>query len=191
MNTRFRLVFSVIAVSLLGGLSAAHAQVMVIGGGMARDCYRAVEFNTVASSRALQTCNEAIDHEQLNMRDRAATYVNRGILYMRQMNYQRAMLDYEESLKLRPGLLEAKVNIGAALYGMKRYDEAMEALNEGLQTDSIEARAVGLYNRALIWERRGDEKAAYYDYKEALELKPTFIEAAKQLERFTVTEVGS
>ena len=191
MNTRFRLAFSVIAVTLLGGLSAAHAQVMVIGGGMARDCYQAVEFNTVAASRALQTCNEAIDHEQLNTRDRAATYVNRGILYMRQLSYQRAMWDYEESLKLRPGLLEAKVNIGAALYGMKRYDEAMAALNEGLLTDSIEARAVGLYNRALIWEVRGDEKAAYYDYKEALELKPTFVQAAKQLERFTVTEVGS
>ena len=191
MNTRFRLVFSVIALTCLSGLTAAHAQVMVIGGGMARDCYKAVEFSRTGSSQAIELCNKAIDHEQLSTRDRAATYVNRGILFMRQSNYQRAMWDYEQSLKLRPTLLEAKVNIGAALYGMKRYDEAMTALNEGLQTDSIEARAVGLYNRALIWENRGDETAAYYDYKEALELKPTFVEAAKQLERFTVTEVGS
>jgi tetratricopeptide (TPR) repeat protein len=191
MNTRFRLVFSVVAAACLTGLSPARAQVMVIGGGMARDCYHAVEYSKVASARAMQMCDEALDHESLKIRDRAATYVNRGILFMRQGNYQRAMWDYQEGLDLQPGLLEAKVNIGAALYGLKRYDEAMTALNEGLKTDSIEARAVGLYNRALIWELRGDAKSAYFDYKEALELNPTFVQAAKQLERFTVTEVGS
>jgi tetratricopeptide (TPR) repeat protein len=139
----------------------------------------------------MQMCNEALDRESLKVRDRAATYVNRGILYMRAGNFERALSDYREGLALRPEMLEAKVNIGAALYGLRRYDEAMEALNEGLKTDSIEARAVGLYNRALIWEHRGDVKAAYFDYKEALELNPTFVQAAKQLERFTVTEVGS
>jgi tetratricopeptide (TPR) repeat protein len=191
MNTRFRLVFSVIAAACLSGLAPAHAQVMVIGGGMARDCYHAVEYSKIASGRALQMCDEALDRESLKTRDRAATFVNRGILYMRQGNYERAMWDYQQSLELRPELLEAKVNIGAALFGLKRYDEAMAALNEGLKTDSIEARAVGLYNRALIYEQRGDARSAYFDYKEALELNPTFVQAAKQLERFTVTEVGS
>jgi tetratricopeptide (TPR) repeat protein len=191
MNTRFRLVFSVIVAACLGGLSAAHAQVMVIGGGLARDCYKAVEFNRVGLGQALDLCNKALEHEQLGASDRAATFVNRGIVYMRQSNYQRALHDYEAGLRLRPTMLEAKVDVGAALYGLERYDEAMTALNEGLKTDSVEARAVGLYNRALIWEQRGDVKAAYYDYKEALELRPTFVEAAKQLERFTVTEVGS
>jgi tetratricopeptide (TPR) repeat protein len=191
MNTRFRLVFSVIAAACLTGLAPAHAQVMVIGGGMARDCYRAVEYSRISLGRALQLCNEALDRESLKVRDRAATYVNRGILYMREGNYERAMADYKQSLELRPEMLEAKVNIGAALYGLKRYDEAMVALNEGLKTDSVEARAVGLYNRALLWEHKGDAKAAYFDYKEALELNPTFVQAAKQLERFTVTEVGS
>jgi tetratricopeptide (TPR) repeat protein len=191
MNTRFQLAFSVIAAACLTALAPAHAQVMVIGGGMARDCYRAVEFSKTAPSRAMQMCNEALDRESLKVRDRAATYVNRGILYMRAGNFERALSDYREGLALRPEMLEAKVNIGAALYGLRRYDEAMEALNEGLKTDSIEARAVGLYNRALIWEHRGDVKAAYFDYKEALQLNPTFVQAAKQLERFTVTEVGS
>ncbi|MEP7209850.1 MAG: tetratricopeptide repeat protein [Alphaproteobacteria bacterium] len=191
MNTRFRLVFSVIVAAYLTGLTPAQAQVMVIGGGMARDCYHAVEYSKIAPSRAMQMCNEALDRESLTNKDRAATLVNRGILSMRQGNYQRAMTDYQQSLELRPELLEAKVNIGAALYGLKRYDEAMLALNEGLKTDSVEARAVGLYNRALIWEQRGDAKAAYYDYREALDLNPTFAQAARQLERFTVTEIGS
>lgn len=191
MNARPGLVFSVIATAWLGCAPAAHAQITVIGGGMARDCYKAVEFSRVSAATAVDICQKALDHEQLSPRDRAATLVNRGILYMREGDYKRALSDYEYGLKLRPSLLEAKINIGAALYGMKRYDEAMDALNEGLKTDSIEARAVGLYNRALIWERRGDARAAYFDYKEALDLVPTFTQAAKELERFTVTEVGS
>src|ERR1700755_1588083 len=65
MNTRFQLVFSVIAAACLTGLAPAHAQVMVIGGGMARDCYHAVEYSKVASGRALQLCDEALDHETL------------------------------------------------------------------------------------------------------------------------------
>ncbi len=104
----------------------------------------------------MRLCDLALDQEPLSRKDRAATYVNRGILLMRQGNFERAMWDYQEGLRLQPTLLEAKVNIGAALYGMQRYDEAMQALNEGIKTDSPEARAVGLYNRGLIWEHKGN-----------------------------------
>lgn len=186
MNTRYGLVFSVFAVACFGPLPRAHAQVMVIGGGMARDCYKAVEFGSAPVMESMRLCDLALDQESLSRKDRAATFVNRGILLMRQGNYERAMWDYQEGLRLQPKLLEAKVNIGAALYGLKRYDEAMEALNEGIKTDSPEARAVGLYNRGLIWEHKGNVTAAYYDYKAALDLQPTFVQAAKQLERFTV-----
>lgn len=186
MNTRLGLVFSVLAVVCFGALPQANAQVMVIGGGMARDCYKAVEFGSAPMMQAMRMCDLAIDQEHLDRKDRAATFVNRGVLLMRQGMFERAMWDYQEGLRLEPTLLAAKVNIGAALYGMQRYDEAMQALNEGIKTDSPEARAIGLYNRGLVWEHKGNVAAAYYDYKAALDLQPTFVQAAKQLERFTV-----
>ena len=81
------------------------------------------------------------------------------------------------------------MNLGAALYGLGRYREAMDALNEGLGTDSADAKAVGYYNRALCHERLGDVQRAYEDFRRALDARPDFELAARQLERFTVVTV--
>ncbi len=190
MRTRFRL-----GISALAGLTAAalapHSQaaVTVIGGGLGRSCYEAVEYSKVTASKALEICNTALEREQLSRRDRAATLTNRGILFMREGRHDRAVADYSKSIRLMPELLESKVNLGAALYGLGRYQEALAALNEGLRTDSPDARAVGFYNRALCYERLGDVQAAYEDFNRALEVQPGFELAQKQLKRFTVVTV--
>jgi tetratricopeptide (TPR) repeat protein len=186
MNIRFRLGISTIA-ALLAVAAAAPAQaaVTVIGGGLARDCYEAVEYVRVSNSDAIRICDLALEQEVLTRRNRAATYTNRGILFMRDGRNDRALADYKKSLSLMP-LLETKVNLGAALYGLKRYTEALEALNEGIATDSDNARATGFYNRALTYERLGNVQAAYEDFRTALEIKPDFEAAQRQLTRFTV-----
>ena len=192
MSTRFRLGISVVALAILMPL-AAHAQgaVTVIGGGLAKDCYDAVEYGRVQADKGIEVCNLAIETEHLRPKDRAATYTNRGILYMRQGNNARAMQDYQRSINLLPDLREAKVNLGAALYNLKRYPEAMAALNEGVATESLEARAVGYYNRALTHEKLGDLQSAYEDFRTALEIKPEFPQASAQIARFTVVPAES
>ncbi|MDP3493220.1 MAG: tetratricopeptide repeat protein [Hyphomonadaceae bacterium] len=192
MRTRFRLGISAVALALALPF-AAHAQgaVTVIGGGLAKDCYDAVEFNKVQLTRAIEICDLALETEHLRPKDRAATFTNRGILYMRQGNNSRAMMDYQRSINLLPDLREAKVNLGAALYNLQRYPEAMAALNEGVATESLEARAVGFYNRALTHEKLGDLQAAYEDFRSALQIKPEFPQATAQLARFTVVPVDS
>jgi tetratricopeptide (TPR) repeat protein len=186
MNTRYGLGFSVASVAFLTCLAPAHAAVTVIGGGMAKECYEAVEYGRIPAQSALEICDKALEHEDLRRRDRAATFVNRGILHMREGRNERAMWDYEKSIDLMPDLQEAKVNLGAALYALKRYPEALAALNEGVKTDSIPARSIGLYNRGLTHEQLGNVSAAYYDYKAAAELDPLFVQASKQLQRFQV-----
>ena len=44
--------------------------------------------------------------------------------------------------------------------------------------------------RALVHERMGDAKAAYYDLKRAVELEPDWEQARDSLSRFTVTKAG-
>ena len=190
MNVRFRLGISAIA-ALLAVAAAAPAQgaVTVIGGGLARDCYEAVEYVRVSTSDAIRICDLALEQEVLTRRNRAATYTNRGILFMRDGRNDRALADYSKSLSLMP-LLETKVNLGAALYGLKRYTEALAALNEGIATDSDNARATGFYNRALTYEKLGNVQAAYEDFRTALEIKPDFEAAQRQLTRFTVVPVA-
>lgn len=190
MSTRFRLGISALAVACaMPGAAWAQGAVTVIGGGMAQECYEAVEFGKVPVSRAIEVCDQALDLERLRPRDKAATYTNRGILFMRQGNNTRALWDYQRGLQVLPDLQEAKVNLGAALYNLKRYPEALAALNEGVGTDSLDARAIGFYNRGLTHEKLGDIQSAYEDFRRALQTNPEFKQAADQMARFTVVPV--
>jgi Tfp pilus assembly protein PilF len=167
----------------------ANAAVTVIGGGLGQSCYEAVEYARLAPSQALAICDLALEQERLSRRDRAATLTNRGILHMRDGRNQRALADYQKSLSLAPDLVETKVNVGAALYGLKRYPEALQMLTEGIATESVDARATGFYNRGLVQEKLGDLQKSYEDFRAALDLKPDFEMAAQQLSRFVVETV--
>lgn len=187
MSTRFRLGISVLAGAIAAAAPAyAQGAVTVIGGGMAQECYQAAETSSVPIQQALQICDLALNQERLRPRDKAATFTNRGILHMRAGNNTRAMWDYQRSLEIIPDLKEAKVNLGAALYNLKRYPEALAALNEGVGAMSLDARVIGFYNRGLTHEKLGDLQSAYEDFRHALEMRPEFKLAADQMKRFTV-----
>ena len=62
---------------------AASAQVSVIGGGIARDCYEAALYGRVSNQEGERICTRAIESELMKMGNRAATYTNRGVLRMR------------------------------------------------------------------------------------------------------------
>ncbi len=187
MRTRFRLGISAICVTLAAP-SAAMAQgaVTVIGGGLGQACYEAAETGRIPSIQAMEICNLALEQERMNRRDKAATHTNRGILHMRAGNNTKAMWDYQKSLNLLPDLKEAKVNLGAAYYNLRRYPEALVALNEGVSSESVNARAIGHYNRGLTHEKLGDIQKAYEDFRMALTLEPTFKQAEAQMSRFAV-----
>ena len=187
MRTRFRLMISAcIAVAAGYGAASAQGAVTVIGGGLAQACYEAAETGEIAPQQAIDICDRAITGETLRRRDKAATYTNRGILHMRNGNNTRALWDYQRSISMMPELKEAKVNLGAALYNLKRYGEALDALNEGVGTTSEGARVIGYYNRGLTHEKLGDLQAAYEDFRTALTMKPDFKLASDQISRFTV-----
>ena len=175
-----------IAALALGLVPGALAQrpVMVFGGGFARDCYQAVKKDRLPSSRALDLCNLALEQEDLSRSNRAATHINRGILYMRQQSHGRAADDFDAALRLAPSMPEAKINLGAMYYYLGDYSKAVAALNDGVKVEDLEARAAAYYNRALAYERLGDIEAAYTDYSQALIAQPGFEPAAEQIKRF-------
>lgn len=180
--------YAIAAAAVLAASTHADAAVTVIGGGLAAKCFEAAELRNIADSRAIDVCDLALEQESLSRRNKAATYVNRGIIYMRSGQYDRAVADYDAGLRLVPDLYEAHVNRGAALHGLKRYEEALASLNIGVKTQDIKALAVGYYNRGLVNERLGDVTSAYFDFKKALETNPDFALAQQQLTRFSVVE---
>ena len=164
--------------------SAAAGAVTVIGGGMARECSVAA-LNGEKDHRSEALCTQALETELMNLRDRAGTYVNRGILTLRRAEYASAQFDFNRAIETKPNLGEAYVNRGAAAVGAKRYADGLADLNKALEL-GVDEPEKAYYNRALAFEGLDDLKAAYFDYKKAVELKPDWDMPQKELARFTV-----
>lgn len=164
----------------------ASGQSIVIGGGLAKECYEEVEAGTNRLRETERLCTTALQQEAMTRENRAATYVNRGIVRMRAGNYDRALSDYDSAINLIPGLAEAYLNKGAALIYQRDFAAALEPLNTSIDLGSDELHAAH-YNRAIAREQTGDVAGAYEDFQTALQLKPDFELARRQLTRFTVT----
>ncbi len=165
----------------------ASAQVFVIGGGYGKQCFDSVRFKGVALRDAKTICTQALKEDSLTRSNRAATYVNRGIVHMRDGDYDAAIRDYRDARALSPKLGEAFLNEGAALIYQKNFRLAEPTLTRAIELGSSQLHAA-FYNRAIARENKGDLYGAYTDFKEALELRPDFELAEWQLERFSVEE---
>lgn len=171
---------------LVAGLpAAASAQVFVVGGGLARECYDLAMRENYQYRTAYDTCTRALREETMSRQNRAATYVNRGVIQMRDGDYDAALEDYATAVELRPELGAAYLNEGAAHIYKKDFEAALGPLNKAIELDTHNLFAA-YYNRAIARENTGDVPGAYYDFQKALELKPGWGLAERQLERFTV-----
>ncbi len=164
----------------------AWGQAVIIGGGLAKDCFMKVQAQSSRFVDVERTCTRALESETMTRANRAATYVNRGIIRMRAGNHDSALIDYERAINLEAELGPAYLNRGAALILKGDYASALTALDRSINLETNDLHAAH-YNRALARERTGDVTGAYYDFKAASELKPDWQLPLRQLERFTVT----
>jgi tetratricopeptide (TPR) repeat protein len=173
-----------IAIAALAAAGSANAAVTVIGGGLAQACWRAA-INGERDKKSEDVCTTALETELLNNRDRAGTYVNRGVIKLRRAAYTDATYDFNKAATLKPDLGEVYVNRGAASVGQHRYKEGLDDINKALQL-GLEEPEKAYFNRALAYEGLDDMKSAYFDYQKALELKPDWADPKRELARFTV-----
>ena len=176
------------AAVVLAAAGSANAAVTVIGGGLAEACSDAA-IRGESAAEYEELCTTALESEFLNTRDRAGTYINRGVFKLRRAQYDMAVRDFDLAIRLKPDVGEAYVNRGAAFIGQKRYAESLPQINKGLEL-GVEEPAKAYYNRALAYEGLEDAKSAYFDYQKALELRPEWSAPREQLVRFTVTKRG-
>ena len=170
--------------------SAASAQVTVFSGNSseATSCSLAARHGN-ATPQTIQTCSYAINSEPLSGRDLAGTHVNRGVLYMRTLQWGPALDDLNTALSIDPRMGEALVNRGALLIAQKRFAEGIAEIDRGLALHPEEPERA-YYNRALAKERLDDVKGAYYDYLRATEIAPAWTPPQEELKRFSVSPKG-
>jgi tetratricopeptide (TPR) repeat protein len=170
--------------ALLGAGGAAQAAVTVIGGALATQCSDAA-VNGETDFRFEQICTQALEGELLARRDRAGTFVNRGIIKLRRNEYAGAIRDFNFGIMAFPDLGEAYVNRGAAYIGAKRYPEALADLNKALEL-GVQEPQKAYYDRGLAHENLDDPVSAQLDFQKALELAPDWTLVKVRLRRYGV-----
>jgi tetratricopeptide (TPR) repeat protein len=171
------------AVGIVATTSQSQAVTIVIGGGLATECYATAEYGDAFT--AFDICTRALSNQALSVRDRAATYVNRSVIRLRVRDFSGAIADVDQSIQRWPQLSEPYVNRGAALINLDRPQEALVELDKAINM-GLEKLHLAHYNRGLAKEKMNDARGAYADYRRALELDPTFTLANEQLQRFLV-----
>lgn len=180
-----RFVLCAAAVFALSIGTQARAAVTVIGGGLAEACSKAaLSGKTTVTDERL--CTQALETELLSPRDRAGTYINRGVLKLRRLNFEAATKDFNAAVAIEPNMGEAYVNRGAASIGEHRYAESLPDLNKAIAL-GVEEPAKAYFNRALAYEGLDDVKSAYFDYQKAVELSPDWQAPKDELVRFHVS----
>ena len=101
--------FIAAGVATLAISASATASVFTLGGPLAQSCYNAAEGGDPRAS-AIEGCTRALTEEGLLASDRAATYVNRGIVQMVGGHDDAADADFDSALAINASLFENATN---------------------------------------------------------------------------------
>lgn len=165
--------------------ASATAAVVTIGNPLALDCYNWAERRDQRPD-ALDTCTRALK-EALDVDDRAATHVNRGVIRMIHRDLAGAEADFNAALALRPSLSDAWLNKGFLRVRTGDGSSALPFLERALQLRSRRP-ALAYYARGIAHEQAGNVRAAYADLVRARELEPGWSMPEQALARYSVVQ---
>jgi tetratricopeptide (TPR) repeat protein len=99
------------------------------------------------------------------------------------LQFDRAIEDFNQAIRLNPNHTEALSNRGAAYNGKGQYDRAIEDFNQAIRLNPN--LAIAFYNRGFSWERKNDLQRALADFMKFSELAPSDPDGPKAVERVT------
>jgi lipoprotein NlpI len=154
---------------LLAAAVLAHATAPVLGQTTVNDAERCANV-TGSPDLAIQHCTRAIESGRHTGDELAKLHYNRGIEWAAKGDYDRAIADYDVSLRLVPRNADALYNRGNAWSNKGEHDRAITDYDAAIGLNPKDPAA---YNgRASEWTTKGDYQKAIADYDNALRLDP-------------------
>ena len=144
--------------------------------GSAREVLAALE-NCSAETRVIvQTSSKTSDDEktvlQVTEGVRAEKFLKDGEAKFRKKDYQGAIADFTEAIRLKPDHASAYFNRGVVKYNLGDKEGAITDYTQAISLKPDHAGAY--YNRGLAKADLGDKEGAITDYTQAINLKPDF-----------------
>jgi tetratricopeptide (TPR) repeat protein len=115
-------------------------------------------------------CTALIDAGQGTTTSLAIAYNNRGNAYTGKSDYDRAIQDFDQSIKLNPAYFKPLNNRGVAYFRKGQYDLAIEAFDEAIHLNPNYGEAFA--NRAGAHLKKNEYDRAASDYDSAIGLDP-------------------
>lgn len=119
---------------------------------------------------AIAACTRAIGSGQLSQENLATSYYNRGYEYRAKEEYDAAIADFNQALKLSPNMTQAYNNRAVALYDKGEYDESIADYNAALRLDPKHLNA--FYGLGNAYKSKGEYDKAIDNYAQALTINP-------------------
>jgi tetratricopeptide (TPR) repeat protein len=129
---------------------------------------------------AIEACSRLISGRALRSEQRAKAYRNRGEHFAYIQNYDRALEDYSEAIRLRPADVASYRYYRALIYHYNKadYDRAIADLDEATRLDPTSG--VYLWVRGKSYEAKGRNDEALRDYRAAVEVDPIRSDAPRE-----------
>lgn len=150
--------------------SPVTGAVLTIGGPLSRSCYQSA-LERDDGGPAIESCTRALEEEGLSPGDKAATYVNRGILLMMRRSDVQADDDFNSAIQLDERLPDAWLNKGFLRVRQGNGREALPFLQKGIDRGA-RREALAIFARGVAYEQMGELRAAYRDLTKAHEMEP-------------------
>ena len=124
---------------------------------------------------AIKGCTAVIRSRNQSKKNLAVAYYRRGRAYHNKSQYDRAIEDYNQTIKLNPKSARAFSNRGLAYARKSQHDRAIKDFDQAIRLSPKEASAFS--NRGDVYGKKGQLDLAIEDYSQAIKLSPRFANA--------------
>ncbi len=152
----------------------AIAAVMVLGVCTSATADDRESCKTASGDAAIEACTRAIDSKKYNGKKNARVlsllYTNRGVEYEIKKEFDKAIADHDQAIKIDPKNPAAYNNRGNAYMGKQDYQHAIADFDQAIKLNPKYAEA--FFNRGMAKREHGDVAGGETDIAQAKELQP-------------------
>jgi tetratricopeptide (TPR) repeat protein len=124
---------------------------------------------------SIALCSAIVQSGRAKGRDLAVAHTERGVAYVTLLDYDRALLDFGEAIRIDATFARAFANRGAVHGAKQDFDKAIEDFTRVLALEPRSANAFS--DRAGMYRLNGQHDEAIRDYGEAIRINPRFGDA--------------
>lgn len=164
--------------------SPAAGAVFTLGGPLSQLCYQSAIARD-DRDLAIDGCTRSLAEEGLEPRDRAATFVNRGILLMVRRSDAQADADFNSAIQLDERMSDAWLNKGFLRLRQGNGRDALPFLQKGIDRGA-RRQALAIFARGVAYEQMGQFRSAYSDLTKAHDMEPGWALPSEYLANYKV-----